>query len=214
MRFSATRESRKTPTAALSRLTQNGKTDRSQGEVSVNYYSFKKLPEIYHDGIMRLLILTNHEFYPPLSSRVSTTQEHFQSDISNHNSGRSISLYFQALLKQSFIIATVDDVLVGFLSYIKDHIVSDVNILGKNAYVSTICIDPDYRRCGVASYFYDLLEADTENQIVYTRTWSQNHSHINLLLKRKYEPILELVDDRASGINTVYYAKKLNGGEK
>jgi ribosomal protein S18 acetylase RimI-like enzyme len=171
----------------------------------------KKLPEIYYDGIKRLLILTDHEFYPPLSSRVSTTQEHFRPDDSSYNKGHSISLYLQALLEQSFIIAIVDSVLVGFLSYIKDHIVADVNVLSKNVYVSTICVDPEYRRRGITSCFYDALEADTENHLVYTRTWNQNHAHINLLLKRKYEIIREFINDRDSGINTVYYAKRLDG---
>jgi len=182
--------------------------------MTTSYHSFKRLPEIYYDGIMRLLILTDHEFCPPLSSRVSTTQEYFCQDGSSYNKDHSISLYFQALLEQSFIIAIVDSVLIGFLSYIKDHIVADVNVLSKNVYVSTICIDPGYRRRGITSCFYDSLEADTENHLVYTRTWSQNHSHINLLIKRKYELIRELINDRASGINTVYYAKKLDGLKK
>jgi len=175
----------------------------------INYYLLEELPEKNYDEIICLLILTDNEFIPPLSSRRNTTQEIFHFD--EDKKSKSISNYFQALKKQKFILASIDSKIIGFLSYIKNHIITDVNVLSNNAYVSTICIDPEYRRRGITNCFYEKLEIDINNQLVYTRTWSQNISHINLLIKRNYKLIHEIINDRASGINTVYYAKTLDG---
>jgi len=177
-------------------------------KISINYILLDKLSEKYYDDILQLITLTDKEFCPPLSSRVSTTQENFH--LNNKNSEEnSIFLYFKSLLKQSFILASVNYNVVGFLSYIKNHTITDVDIIRENAYVSTICINPDYRRRGITNCFYEKLETDENNKLIFTRTWNQNYSHINLLIKRNYELIHEIVNDRANGIDTVYYAKKL-----
>jgi ribosomal protein S18 acetylase RimI-like enzyme len=178
--------------------------------MKLDYFSFENLPEKHYNEIVRLLVLTDKDFFPPLSSRTSTTQEHFALEAISQNADRTIYSYFQALLKQCFIIASADNEAKAFLSYKKNHVASDVDVLGKNAYVSTICVDPEYRGIGITSRFYDTLEADKNNQLVYTRTWSENHTHISLLKKREYELILEIADDRAAGISTVYYAKRLD----
>ena len=177
--------------------------------MTINYSSFKTLPSEFYDGIKRLLVLTDNEFVPPLSSRTSTTQSdlHFHEEESSGE--HSITLYFNALLKQRFIVATVDNNIAGFISFIKDHTVDDVVVPSNNAYVSTICVDPEYRRRGITNEFYNEIEADPENHFVFTRTWSKNDSHIHLLLKRDYKLIHEVIDGRAEGINTVYYAKEL-----
>lgn len=180
--------------------------------MSIRYEQFTVLPDIYHDDIVRLLVMTDKEFVPPLSARSDTTQTDFHAMAAAQGEKCSISLYFKALLRQGFILAIADDKVVGFLSYIKDYVIlNEIEVPEKNAYVSTICVDPGYRRRGITNHFYELLEANPDNQLVYTRTWSQNDSHLGLLRRRNYECILEVADDRASGISTVYYAKRLGG---
>ena len=178
--------------------------------MTIEYIAVDKLPKTYYDGVKRLLVLTDEEFFPPLSVRSGTTQSDFHPDEPDYSAGGdSITLYFQALLKQSFILAVADGEIAGFLSYIRNHVADGVDISPENAYVSTICVAPAHRRRGIASTFYDKLEADERIPFVFTRTWGQNDSHIYLLKRRDYEKIAEFADDRATGVDTVYYAKKM-----
>jgi ribosomal protein S18 acetylase RimI-like enzyme len=175
--------------------------------MEINICTFEELPEKYHEGLKEILTMTDDEFVPPLSARVSTTQECLR-DIATNQGENPMSAYFQVLSKQSFIIAVSDDAIVGFLSYLKNKSFNGVPIADENIYVSTICVHPEYRRSGLASRFYDEVEKNKEYPVIYTRTWSKNQSHIHLLEKRGYKMLQRIADDRGVGIDTIYYAKE------
>ena len=220
---------------------------------------------------------TGDEFFPPLSSRTSTTQEVFDSadgtapdtggaissaELANTEpagaesgagvcsgwhrcarndergvggaasdaidgaisaieatgtalgAGGAVARYWRDLKEQRFVIAKAGQEVVGFLSYRcrsnnKNHVQGGVDIPAVNAYISTICVAHTHRRRGIAESLYDCLEANAKEPYIYTRTWSQNASHIKLLEKRGYSLLRELIDDRGVGVHTVYYGKAL-----
>lgn len=54
-----------------------------------------------------------------------------------------------------------------------------------------------------------LVRKELHNKTIATRTWSTNKTHIKILEGLGYIKIIELKDDRGSGIHTVYYSKKV-----
>lgn len=62
-----------------------------------------------------ILCLSNNEFVPPLSSRNSATQQDFTQNI---GTDKPIA-YFEKLLEQKWLVAKIDNHIVGFLSFIK-----------------------------------------------------------------------------------------------
>jgi len=90
------------------------------------YLIYDILPEQYHEDIKRLLVMADKEFFPPLSSRVSTTQNHFHDNASIHNEKDTMLLHFKALLRQCFILAVDNDRVAGFLSFRKNHTHIDI----------------------------------------------------------------------------------------
>ena len=80
--------------------------------------------------LWNILCLSNNEFVPPLSSRNSTTQQDFAQNIVQDKP----TVYFEELLEQKWLVAKIDNHIVGFLSFIeKDGVKDTVLQLLKNA---------------------------------------------------------------------------------
>ena len=171
-------------------------------------------------AMRKLIVMCDEDFIPPLSYRADTVTPIAKMDVHEKN----LEPYFKMVSKQNNVVAYCDDEIVAFMSFRHDYphdhfnsVVQDGDVIN---YVSTICVDKDFRRHGIAKSFYDLIENKNNDlpQEVYgdcvaTRTWDTNESHIKLLEKRGYELTDTLPEDRTTKkdekLDTVYYAKRL-----
>jgi len=159
------------------------------------------------NDIWALLKMCDSEFVPPLSKREGTTQKNLLNEIKDSEPTE----YFDALIKQSFILYTKCFKVIGFLSFIPDHKLKAGEALDINCdYISTIIVNPKYRNKGITTAMYQKLFRERSAEKYATRTWSQNHAHISILEKLGFKLILTLKDDRGEGVDTVYYAKGEN----
>ena len=154
------------------------------------------------DAIWRLLCESDREFFPPLSCRASTTQSEFKSEIAPDTP----RAYFNKMIKQTFLLAYQEELLVGFLSFIHNY--ANKNILfhqqvvqsKQNNYITTICVDCESRNHGIAQKLYNAIEACLpiwlQTHFVSTRTWSANIPQINLLTKRGYALCKRITNNR------------------
>ncbi len=167
-------------------------------------------PEPFKEKIREMLREYDKEFVPPLSTRKGTGQI---KDLENQEkSHQGIQKYYQDVLTQDHILATKNEKLVGFLTFIHGFEHKKIENYNPANYVSTILVEKEYRKKGVASKLYDKLlhglpeEKKLEN--ITARTWSGNKPHQNLLEKLGFERIHTIKNDRGNGIHTIYYGKK------
>jgi ribosomal protein S18 acetylase RimI-like enzyme len=170
--------------------------------VTVEYVSN---PREYGDEIRRLLRAGDEEFVPPLSAREGTTQTSGLDESRND----ALDEYYQQCIEQSFILAHTDGDVLGFLSFRDGYEADALGEYTPATYVSTIIVDPEHRREGLARRMYlELLTAIPESlhqPYITTRTWSTNDNHLNLLEELGFELLTRIEDDRGEGIDTVYY---------
>lgn len=173
-------------------------------------YGLKK----YEEQIKGLLEKADLEFTPPLSSRKSPTQVSFKDDSADHKTG--IQSYFDDLKKQKFIIALIEDMVVGFISYVVNPIFCESkNIPKPCCYITTIIIHPDYRNLGIATILYNQLFKKNKGRNIATRTWhdrngtAKHNYHTDLLVgKLRFSECYRIENERGEGIDTVYYCRK------
>lgn len=158
------------------------------------------------------------EFFPPLAGRTGTQQK----DLKWYTNGVheiGVSTYVEQLLKQENIFVVSDDKIVGFMSFIHNchEATFDAFDGGANNFISTICVEPKFRRCGAAKKLYDFIEQKLPSALkadfTSTRTWSENHAHLSLLDARGYTLVYRIIDDReyqGQRADSAYYAKKNN----
>jgi ribosomal protein S18 acetylase RimI-like enzyme len=147
----------------------------------------------------------SQEFVPALDARNSTTQANLKSSVSNTN---GIENYLENIANQEivFCVGKTDEV-VGMLTWRPDAKTQEFMKL-PNAYLSTIIVSRNHRGNKLASNMYDMFEDICTPKAKYTRTWSGNASHLNLLGKRGYKLMKTIKGDRGKGIDTVYYGKE------
>ena len=141
-----------------------------------------------------ILCLSNNEFVPPLSSRNSTTQQDFTQDITKDKP----TVYFEELLEQKWLVAKIDNHIVGFLSFIEEDY---------GAYISTVIIRKEYRNQDVCRILYHELGLIMHGKKLKTRTWSTNDVHIHILQSIGFNMVKKIDNDRGMGINTLYFEK-------
>lgn len=158
----------------------------------------------YEKDIWDLLVLSDEEFVPPLSSRNSTQQVGFAEGGMVENKPYA---YFETIKTQSFILALEEDKVIGFMSYIPNYSLPFL-YNGKEVisdYVSTVVVHPNYRGRKITQKFYNkLFERKTA---ISTRTWSTNRAHIKILCRMLFEQIVTIENDRGEGIDTLYFLK-------
>ena len=162
----------------------------------------RKLDEKDADEIKALLQKCDHEFIPSLSNRVSTTDKKLKLI---NTTGAGVDLYFESIIKQSFVLIYVEKKIVAFLSYISNY--SEPSFDGPICnYVSTVITLPEYRGLGLAEELYICLFAHSSLPVL-TRTWGLNDSHIHILSKLGFENYFKISNDRGKGIDTIYFLR-------
>ncbi len=162
------------------------------------FKSIKKDLQV-NQQVLALMKKHDKDFVPPLSHRGSTTQGNL-----DHLPEGNIENYFNEMLEQEFFIAFNEKQVVGFMTFRKNF-VSPVIKDANNIYISTIIVDEDYRGRGITKDFYRLCLHKYKQKHIFTRTWSQNMSHIGLLAGIHFTEFHRIPDDRGKGIDTVYY---------
>ena len=159
--------------------------------------------------IRNLLFSCADEFVPSLFTRKSP----LEADPGGGEGAGSIQEYAKEMLSQSFLVCR-DPAgrLAGFMSFrrLSEH--PEVFFAGDINYISTICVQPEYRRKGLLRRFYDLMVEDSPlfRPVLATRTWSTNTPHIRVLEDKGFSLTSRKKDHRGPGIDTVYYAKALS----
>jgi ribosomal protein S18 acetylase RimI-like enzyme len=162
--------------------------------------------------IWRLLCEADTEFYPPLSVR--DAENVIFDDKNQINPTGKPYVFYHEVMNQVIFVAVDKNHIRGFLAFEVDYLNEDIKTYRNMStwYVNALVVDNEYRRKGIASRLYEALEeyANGRTNDIYTRTWSKNISHIDLVKKRGYELVIRLVDHRGSGIDTVYFRKIIN----
>lgn len=155
--------------------------------------------------ILKLLILCDNEFVPPLSARDSTSQKEFGEGDSDDKKDAPIK-YFEGIHDQPAFLAEKDGHVIGFMSIKKDHVCEEIpKEPMQNIYITTIIVHPHHRNKGITNAFYQALLSKFKTLDIYTRTWSTNTSHIRILSSLKFYEHERKEDDRGAGIDTIYY---------
>ena len=165
---------------------------------------FSKITDpAFQEDIWNLLVLCDHEFVPPLSSRGSTTQADLEVE---ETEGAIPKEYFNNILAQNNLVAIEDGHIVGFMSFKKNYVCENISSeYAPNLYVTTIIVHPDYRHQGIAGKFYNRLMRKFRKHYIFTRTWSSNKGHLRILTQLGFHGHCYLADDRGPGVDTVYY---------
>ncbi len=169
-----------------------------------------RTPHEYEDRIRALLAAGDDAFVPPLTASERAT-------VSQSGDGdegpTDIDGYVDRCLSRPMIAAFEGDRLCGFMSF--DRLTnSDVlDAYTPTNYIAVLLIDEAYRNNGIATQLYDVLlnslPSDLQAPSLSTKTWSTNHAHIAILERLSFTCVSRIADDRAPGIDTVYYARKL-----
>ena len=159
----------------------------------------------YYEALLQLCKKSDNEFVPPLSQRNSTTQGNLTGGM---NSG--ILAYFQEVMKQSVLVCTENDRLLGFVSFREDYIPEHYpNAKLPNIYVSTLILSADSRGRGLTKQIYQHLFMERfPERSIYTRTWSTNAAHLKILSFFCFSQCMCIPNHRGEGIDTVYYELK------
>ena len=165
-----------------------------------------KLTDEYKNQVWELLKRLDKEFIPPLSARKSTHQKELNTP---DTEGEEPVEYFNQMKEQKIIIALEQDTVRGFLTYISDYELEIGNKKTISEYVSTIGVDPAFRKQGIAQSMYKELIENSPGKRITTRTWSLNKSHLHILENMGFELLDTIKNDRGSGIDTVYYTRRI-----
>lgn len=171
---------------------------------------FEKLDRDSELSLQVLSLLRKYDtsFFPPLSSRESSTQAKL--DMFDYGIIRgNVLAYFNMMRKQGILIAFEGDTVCGFMSFIENYKSKIINKkLRPNVYVSTIIVDDDFRGHNITGTLYDYLRIRFEGDYILTRTWSLNDVHIHILNKKGFKGLHRILDDRGIGIDTVYFVQQ------
>ena len=164
------------------------------------------LKQKYRDEMLQMLVSSDQEFVPPLSSRASTTQADLSGTVVCE---KGVLPYFEQMCSQRILGAFEGDALVGIVSFKEDYVGEHIPEEEKpNIYISTLLLKPETRGKGLTAHMYAFLfETCYPRCKVFTRTWSTNAAHIRILEKFGFQQICCLENDRGAGIHTVYFRR-------
>ena len=173
--------------------------------ISTRWYRPGAIPAAEQRELADMFTEVAGDFVPPLTSREGTTQ----SDLRERDPAAAApDGYLTQLLQQDLILCRRGDQTAGFLSFRGDHRDPRFADLCPCLYVSTIAVRHHLRRHGIARALYRELFDLPEPMPpwIVLRTWSTNTGHLQLLSRLGFTTILNLKDDRAAGVDTVYLA--------
>lgn len=170
---------------------------------------FVRQPTAEETGIRRLLSAADEAFVPPLTDERRATVSR-----AGEGTGQtSIEGYVDDCLGRPLLGAFDDDRLVGFAS-LDSHADSEpLADYTPTTHVSVLVVDETYRGEGIATRFYtkllDSIPDDLPQSALSTKTWHTNDAHTAILDSLGFECVHRVEDDRAPGVDTVYYARRL-----
>lgn len=171
-------------------------------------YVGNSLADTIKQEIWEILCECDGEFFPPLSSRNSTSQNRLSDNAGRENEPRS---YFDEMIRQNFILSVIDGRVAGFMSFIKAYSCPALESFGESLYITTVCVKHDRRGKGLLSAMYEEMENSVAEKLgcprISTRTWSQNLRQIHVLNKLGYRAVATIKNDRGEGIDTIYFGK-------
>lgn len=159
--------------------------------------------DFFGPQILEMLVASDREFVPPLSSRSSTTQQ----DLSAAEScPEGVRQYYEQLQTQKVMAAVEGERLLTFVSYIENYINGPITQADTpNIYLSTLVMRPEARGKGLTKKLYAYLFDAYKPAPVFTRTWSTNAPHLRILDFFGFDTIKTMKDHRGPGIDTVYF---------
>jgi len=161
-------------------------------------------------ALRRLLSAADDAFVPPLTDESRATV----SQAGDDHGSTSIDAYVDDCLNRPLLGAFDGDRLVGFAS-LEAYTDSDpLAAYTPTTYVSVLLVEEAYRGQGIATRIYDhLLESlpdELPQSSLSTKTWHTNRAHVAILDSLGFECVHRVEDDRAPGIDTVYYTRRLS----
>ena len=155
-------------------------------------------------AVLAILYEVSDEFVPPLSERSSAYGDPVSAD-------GSVEAYLASIEHLTFVYAVQGDAIIGLAAY--DGSRCDMEDVGECAYIAVSAVRRPYRGHGVAKALYahaiaSAYEAGADQVLV--RTWSTNRSNLAALAKSGFIACKRIVDERGSGIDTVYMVKRLS----
>ena len=159
----------------------------------------------YCKEIQDFLVMADKEFFPPLSSRGSSTQTDLQNADTVSDGAKA---YYEAMSIQPVIVAVEDGRCFGFMAFKKDY-TCEYYDKTPNLYASTCVVHPDARGKGLMRGFYQTMIDLFPLCSIYTRTWHTNTPHLKVLDRLGFRLIAQLKDHRGPGLDTVYYCKEV-----
>ena len=147
----------------------------------------------YASQVAKLIDLYSDDFIPSLKVRSSMLDRNFTRSIPIYP---STELYYRSIETHPAVLTIDNKKVLGFLSYIAST---------EEVYVSTLIVDREYRKHGIAKYLYKYLIRTFPDLNISARTWSTNKAHIHLLESIGFTLTKTLENDRTSGVDTVYY---------
>ncbi len=162
------------------------------------------------EALWQLLVAADNEFVPSLSERRDTMTKRLVTDKPNSHDGPHG--YFNDTQLQWIIFGSVNQRVVGMMSFIPHYSNDILRGWSPCSYLSTLIVDKPYRRCGVARRLYGYLidySRKIGDRTVATRTWSTNVGHLTLLDDLGFAPVKTIPDHRAPGVDTIYFAKSV-----
>ena len=161
---------------------------------------------VFENEIISMLSESDNDFVPPISARSSTLDKSFNGTPSESG----ILSYYREMKRQSIIGAFEDGELLGFVSYRENFISEEIDVSQlPNIYISTLVLAKKARGKGITKKLYSYLFSELyPERNIFTRTWSTNFAHINILSAFTFTEILRKENDRGAGIDTLYFKKQ------
>lgn len=157
----------------------------------------------YLQGVLSLLTKCDKEFVPPLSARDSTAQVDL--DVQVQEDIQPIA-YFEQICMQPLFVAEESGKVVAFMSLRKNYVCEEIaKKYLPNVYVTTVIVDPQLRKQGIANRLYHELFQRFGDCELFTRTWSTNDSHMSILKSLGFSEHFRKINDRGKNVDTVYY---------
>jgi ribosomal protein S18 acetylase RimI-like enzyme len=151
--------------------------------------------QAYKGEIVSILRTGDRDFVPPLSARFAQDWEEG---------------YFGGMASGEILAALDGGHLLGFVAFKKNYLYEDIitSVTFPNIYVATLLVHPDARGRHLTREMYThIFDTLFPTASLFTRTWSTNAAHIGILSRFGFSEIARIKDDRAPGIDTVYFKK-------
>lgn len=171
-------------------------------------YKGNCLSEREKEMVWEILCQCDEEFYPKLSARNSSSQKNLK-DMKLGDSSEKPTVYYEEMIKQQFVLAYMEDEVVGFMTFKEGYECDALSAFGPSLYITTVCVRKEKRGLGIMKALYGTMEQQVSKLCgcnhISTRTWSLNEAQIHELSKRGYEKLCVLKDDRGPGVDTIYF---------